>query len=971
MPTDAPHPPFQRALARLPEPLRPAVERHWSRYVEAAERERVPVAGHPEFLRGLCRVWAGSEYAAQCCAREPALLAGLQASGDLFAADAPGELLSRLDAHLGTVLNDDHLAQLLRTFRRREMVRIIWRDLAGWSDLDETMADLSRLAECCIGAALDRLDAWQRKEYGTPAGADGAPQSLVVLGMGKLGAGELNLSSDVDLIFAYPEDGETRGRRPRMANEEYFIRLGRRLIAVLDAQTRDGFVFRVDMRLRPFGGSGPLAMSFDALEEYYQEQGREWERYAMIKARVVGGDRARGGELLAALRPFVYRRYLDFGAFESLREMKEMIAREVRRKGIEDNVKTGPGGIREVEFIGQAFQLIRGGRDTRLQERRILRVLRVLAERRYLPEFVSRELAAAYVFLRRVEHRLQAVADQQTQRLPDDELDRLRLAHSMGYADWTGFLKALRGHMGTVHAHFEQVIAAPQAEAPAAESGGHADLESVWRGRFDAGQAREVLARAGLDDVAEVHRRLEQLRGGTTARVLGRQGRERLDRLMPLLLGAVGKLEAPARALYRVLDIIEAVAGRSAYLALLVENPMALSQLVRLCAASPWIATELARHPLLLDELLDPRSLYAPPRGAALEDELRQQMLRVPEEDLEQQMELLRHFRQAQVLRVAAADMMGALPLMKVSDHLTEIAEVVLRQVLDLAWSQMALRYGLPTGQDGQRLESGFVIIAYGKLGGLELGYGSDLDLVFLHGGDPDGNTAGGPRTVANGVFFARLGQRIIHVLNTLTPAGVLYEVDMRLRPSGASGLLVSSLDAFAEYQREDAWTWEHQALVRARPVAGDAALGARFDGIRRAVLGRRRERGALAREVREMRQRMREALGSREAGWFDLKQDPGGIADIEFMVQYGVLLWSSEHPELLRYPDNIRILEGLAAAGLMDPADAELLADAYRAYREVVHRCALQQEPARVEEGAFNDYRQAVRRIWAAQLET
>ncbi|MEO7557761.1 MAG: bifunctional [glutamate--ammonia ligase]-adenylyl-L-tyrosine phosphorylase/[glutamate--ammonia-ligase] adenylyltransferase, partial [Gammaproteobacteria bacterium] len=866
------------------------------------------------------------------------------------------------------------LAAALRQIRTREMLRIAWRDLAGWAGLDETLADLSALAAACIDSALDKLHTWQSQELGVPKSAAGIAQSLVVIGMGKLGARELNFSSDIDLIFAYPEDGETQGKKRRLTNEEYFVRLAQRLGNALAAHTADGFVYRVDTRLRPFGDSGPLALSFAAMEEYYQNHGREWERYALIKARAVAGDIVQGGRLLNSLLPFVYRRYLDFGVFESLRGMKEMIVRETQRRGLRDNIKLGPGGIREIEFIGQLFQLIRGGRDAHLQEPGILRVLGYLGQAQHLAVHVAQELSDAYIFLRRAENRLQEFADEQTHALPADDLEQTRLALSMNYPDWDAFRHALEQHMECVHTHFEQIFAAPQLESqsnPRQSAGG--DLTALWQGVMDEAQADKLLVARGFDDAGEALRLLNQLRQGYHYRALSERGRRRMDSLMPLLLAEVSRAEQPAATLMRVVNLIETIAQRTAYLALLAENPLALAQLVKLCAASPWISALLTRHPLLLDELLDARSLYTPLDRAGLESELRQNLLRIPQDDLEQQMEALRHFKQVHVLRVAAADTAGVMPLMIVSDHLTALAELILQQVLSLAWRHLTARHGAPGCTiNGQPYRPGFAIVAYGKLGGIELGYGSDLDVVFLHDSTGERQRTAGPKSIDNAVFFARLGQRIIHILNAHTPAGVLYEIDMRLRPSGASGLLVSSLESFADYQQTQAWTWEHQAWVRARVVAeqGANSIAARFEQLRRTTLQRVRDEAALRAEVHDMRERMRAAKRTCKPGSFDLKQDPGGIVDIEFMVQYGALLWAHDQPALLTFTDNIRLLQGFAATGRMSVADVQLLSDAYRVYRAAAHRCALQDEPICAGEDEFRDYRDGVIRIWQDLLE-
>jgi len=944
--------------------LRCQVTHHWQCYLESSAEMGLEPPFNDDFLKVLCQVWAYSEFVAGSCVSHPELFDELVHGGDLLVDYRADEYQRKLAVSLVNIKTDEELGRLLRRFRRYEMVRIAWRDLAGWASLAETLRDLSALADSCLDGALTTLDRWQSKEYGVPMGElSQQPQSLVVLGMGKLGAGELNFSSDVDLIFVFPEAGETRkpGRkRGLISNEEYFTGLGRRLIGVIDETTEEGVVFRVDMRLRPYGDSGPLVMSFDAFEEYYQSQGREWERYAMIKVRPVAGDLEQGGRVLAMLRPFVYRRYLDFGAFSELREMKLMIRQQLERKGSNDNIKLGPGGIREVEFIGQAFQLIRGGREPELQQRPILAILRQLAVSDYLPGYVVDGLIDAYCFLRDVENRLQESEDKQTHLLPSDDEARLRLALSMNFPGWALFLVALNKKRSLVETHFEQVFAAPQTEAASV----HDDqtLYAVWHGRVNDERAEAILCEHGYEDGAEVLRRIGQLSASHACRMSGPEGQARLDQLIPLVLGSVAKVVNSDETLVRVLNLIEVVARRTAYLALLVENPMALSQLVRLFAASPWIAELLSQHPILMDELLDPRTLYAPPSREEMTQQLSAELALVDEDDLERQMDVMRDFKQANVLRVAAADLMDALPLMVVSDHLSWLAEALLKEALTLVLDHLRTknrRKGKKSSYSGAPV--GFIVVAYGKMGGIELGYGSDLDLVFIHA-TPNGGE--------NGILYSRLGQRLIHILNTLTPAGMLYEVDMRLRPNGASGLLVSDIAAFEGYQREDAWTWEHQALTRARVVAGDPKLADQFEAVRHEVLARERDEVALRQEVREMREKMRQELDRSSVDLFDIRQGAGGIADIEFMVQFGVLRWAHEHPELLEFTDNIRLLEGFGHCGLMSEKNVSLLSDAYRAYRSCIHRFALQETKALVDVVEFSDFRDGVIALWRCWME-
>ncbi len=905
------------------------------------------------------RVWLASDYALGVVQRDPGAAA-------LVHAGAPAGRVAALAAAAAACSDEAALMPLLRRARQREMLRWIFRDVNGLCTVGELTAELSAFADACIEIARAHAHAAVAAVHGEPLDAAGRPQPLCVIGMGKLGANELNLSSDIDLIFAYPENGETAGPAV-ISNQEFFVRVGQRIIRLLDTVTGDGFVFRVDMRLRPWGDGSALASSFAAMETYYEQHGREWERYALIKARICAGDITAGQALMQSLRPFVFRRYIDFGAFESLREMKAMIEREVRRRGMDGNVKLGRGGIREAEFIVQAFQLIRGGVDKRLQQRELLPVLALLGETGLLPPEACAALAEAYLFLRQVEHRLQMLHDRQTQDLPTGAGERARLAQSLGYDGWDAFLGALERHRACVEQHFHDVIVARE---DAGEGAPPDAAAALWQA--PAEELPALCRAASFREGEEAAHRLEGLRASRVVQSLQAVGRERLNRLMPLLLAECLRQDVPDTALAQSLPLVESVLRRSAYMMLLVENRAALRRLVDLCAVSPWIAGELARYPVLLDELLNAATLFAPPGKAELAAELRQVLLRLPEDDLEAQMQALRIFKKGHVLRVAASDITGSLPLMKVSDYLTWIAEAVLEEVLWLSWRALTARHGVPRRADGEPCNPDFIVVGYGKLGGIELGYGSDLDLVFVHDASADGETDG-ERPLDNATFFARLGQKIIAFLTAATSAGLLYEVDMRLRPSGNAGLLVSSLGAFRRYQEEKAWTWEHQALVRARVVAGDPRLAAAFDAERHAVLARPRDAGQLRREVVEMRDKMRahlssEAPGKKQSG-FDLKHDRGGIVDIEFMVQYAVLAWAHESPELTRYPDNVRILEGLANLGLL-PADAAAgLRDAYLQYRARGHRLALSHRDARVNDDEFLAERALVTHWWNALL--
>ena len=863
---------------------------------------------------------------------------------------------------LAEVTDENALMRTLRLFRRHMLTRIAWMQTLAVSSTEESLKQLSELAETLIVAARDWLWLACCREFGTPMNAAGEPQPLLILGMGKLGGRELNFSSDIDLIFTWPENGTTTGGRRELDNAQFFTRLGQRLIKVLDQPTAEGFVYRVDMRLRPFGESGPLVLSFAALEDYYQEQGRDWERYAMVKARLMGGTNDRWSqELEQMLRPFIYRRYIDFSVIQSLRNMKSMIAREVRRRGLTDNIKLGAGGIRETEFIVQVFQLIRGGRERSLQLRSLLPTLQAIGELNLLPATQVTQLKETYLFLRRLENLLQSINDEQTQTLPADELNRARLAWAMGEECWKTLTEKLESHMAAVRAIFDDLIGD---DTP--ETGGSVEADEygvLWQDRLDEADLIPLVPHLETDARLRLLQVIQDFRQDVDKRTIGPRGRQALDQLMPRLLSEVCPREDAAVTLSRLTPLLLGVVTRTTYLELLTEYHGALKHLIRLCAASPMVASQLARYPLLLDELLDPATLYQPTATDAYRDELRQYLLRIPEEDEEQQLEALRQFKQAQHLRIAAADIAETLPVMKVSDHLTWLAEAMIEQVVQQAWHMMVQRYGRPSHLTHQQ-ERGFAVVGYGKLGGWELGYSSDLDLVFLHDCPAEAVTDG-ERSIDGRQFYLRLAQRIMHLFSTRTSSGILYEVDARLRPSGAAGMLVSTFDAFDDYQRNEAWTWEHQALVRARIVFGETALSQRFDEIRRGILCLPREAEKLKTEVREMREKMRTHLGSKHKDRWDIKADQGGITDIEFMTQYLVLRYAASEAKLTRWSDNVRILALLASDNRISQQEAQALTKAYTTLRDALHHLALQALPGQVPPEAFSAEKAVVNSSW------
>ena len=965
---------MQLPVSHIPEALQGEFDAQWSRILHAlCEQERIwlekALCDYPALGKEMATAVTGSRYFADQLQRNFVLFQQLFEGESLWNAYPENYYENLIAVRLEAIDAEPQLDTCLRRLRQQEMLRLIYRDFNRLADMEQTTREISWLADACVDAALK----WHYQrlclELGTPMSRHtNKAQQMVVLGMGKLGAYELNLSSDIDLIFTYPEGGETRGGARSVDNQQFFLKLGQRLIKSIDTVTVDGFVFRVDMRLRPYGQSGVLALSFDAMEEYYQDQGRDWERYAMIKARVIAGDKKAGEELMGMLRPFVYRRYIDFSAIESLRDMKAMINREVKRRGKANDVKLGAGGIREIEFIVQSFQLIRGGRQPELQQRELQLVLDELEKSDCLPADVVQELRAAYIFLRNTEHAIQGYMDKQTQALPADDIDCQRLAFVMGYPDWQSFSQVLQAHRDVSHSHFLGVVSSPEEQHPEAIAA-HNEWVDLWSQELEEKTALQLLQQTGYENAEDSLRLLMHLHNSRQIVSMQTVGRQRLNEFMPLLLQSLAQSSQPSLTFSRILPLVEAVVRRTAYLVLLVENPQALQQLIVLCGASPWIAQQLAYHPVLLDELLNTGTLYAPPELSMLRQDLSQQMLRIPWDDLEAQMEGLRYFKLAHVLRIAASEVSGRLPLMKVSDYLTWIAEVLLDHVLSLVWQQLTARHGFPLREDGEPCDGDFIIVAYGKMGGIELGHGSDLDLVFIHNGDSSRDTDG-DKAIETGVFFTRLGQRIIHVLSTQTHLGQLYEIDMRLRPSGEKGLLVSSLKAFADYQHKHAWTWEHQALVRARVVAGCPQLQKKFESLRSEILCRARDLQDLQTEVVQMRQKMADHLIPAQArdeknGLFDLKHSRGGIVDIEFMVQYAVLAWAHQYPALVRWTDNIRILESLQKEGLFKVEEVQALTDAYKGYRMAAHRLALQKQAGVLPVEQFAEHRQAVLAKW------
>lgn len=829
----------------------------------------------------------------------------------------------------------DAWAAALRCFRHRHSLAQIVMDVDG-APIEQVYARTSWVARCCAQAALDAAAVELTARHGQPQRSDGSPQALQVLALGKLGGIELNFSSDIDLVFAFAERGQTAGPRA-LDNEQFFQRLGQRLIQLLGEVGAEGFAYRVDMRLRPFGKAGRLALSAAAMEQYYQRDGRDWERYAWIKARPLAGDLAAADELLRILRPFIYRRYLDYTAFEGLREMKALIDAEVQRRDLVADVKLGPGGIREIEFIVQLQQLIRGGREPALRTSGLLPALDALQRGGHLQQEVAQRLRAAYRFLRRLENRLQMLRDEQVHELPVDAFSQARLAIGLGFPDWDALQAQLARHRQLVSEEFARVFVARERGGAGKDS----VLQRYWQ-QIEGSAQPSTLAAAGFERAEALHALLVQLARHSASGAMSARSRDRLDRLMPEVLTAAAASARPERTLERLVDLLQSVLRRPAYLALLDEQPAALQRLVQVMARSALLAERVSLHPILLDDLLDARAQT----GSADPEHLRAELDSIRRRsagDTEQALQALNELKQSLAFRIGLATLFRQQPAPQSAAELAQLAQALVETLLPLAIADLASAHGvLP----GRAEDAGLAVIGYGSLGGEELGFASDLDLVFLFDADAASSSSDGPRPLEAGRYQLRVVQKLLALLSTLTAAGRLYEVDLRLRPDGAKGLLLTSLQSFALYQRERAWTWEHQALVRARPLTGARSVMRRFEAIRSEILQRRRDAATLRQQVGAMRARMRAELDRGGSGRFDLKQGLGGLVDLEFALQAAVLQHAAAQPTLLRRRDSPMLIEALRRVGLLDIENAEALTTAHASLLQRALDCSLDARP-------------------------
>lgn len=794
----------------------------------------------------------------------------------------------------------------------------------------ETIQELSVVADECLYYAADWSMTKAHSSLGKSYDSLGNLQKIIIIALGKLGGEELNFSSDIDICFVYPESVTFEARNTRCTKEDLYLHVARNIIDIISDNNEHGFVFRIDLKLRPFGDSGPIVLSTSSMEEYYQLYGREWERYALIKSRVVFGDLNEGRMLMQKLRPFIYRRYMDFSIFESLRDMRAMIEQEIRKKDKDDDIKIGRGGIRQIEFIAQSFQLVRGGKDPIFQQRSLIKALEIIKRYKYINEQEHKLLIESYEFLRKVENALQMLNNQQVHSLPKIEIDKKRLCVSLGFDNWEVLLNELNHYRNSVARLFNKILT-PQVknlnEGPI-----RIMIGDIWHNLND-NKSLHILEKHLPETYETVYLILRDFKNRINNKQLGQKTRGRIDKLLPEVINISINAPSPEQALDRLIALIESIGRRSLYISLMIENPGILQLIIDLCTKSEWVHQQLCKYPILLDELLD----FRKNRGFSVADfkkELQLSLQWLDKNDLEQQMECLRQFKLNNTFRVAVSDVLGEISIKRVSDYLTDIAEVILEFVVSLAFDQVKNKLGF--GKELNYLIDNFSVIAYGKLGGIELSYSSDLDLVFIYDAEQVKIIYGNEKEMSIDEFYMKLGQRMYHILNTTTSSGPLYNIDMRLRPLGDSGLLVTSFASFSDYQRNSAWTWEHQALVRARVVIATDKISRKLNSIRREILARRRVPIILKHDIASMRTRMQQERRNTDT---DLKLMSGGINDIEFLVQYYVLRWSYLHPILTEHTDNMRIIDSLVAVGVLRIDDAKTLRDSYLLYRDINHK--------------------------------
>ncbi|MEG3641527.1 bifunctional [glutamate--ammonia ligase]-adenylyl-L-tyrosine phosphorylase/[glutamate--ammonia-ligase] adenylyltransferase [Magnetococcus sp. PR-3] len=860
----------------------------------------------------------------------------------------------QLEPFKATVLNDildtddqTEAEKRLRLHKHLAFLHIGLFDLTGEATLEQTTKHLSYIGEATLEAAYQWLERNFVGRFGIPKvtleeGAEESRARFVVLAMGKFGAYELNFSSDIDLIFLYDSDhGYTDGERS-ISVKNYYIRLGRELMQMMSRPTAEGMVFRTDLRLRPDGESGELSLSVLSAETYYESWGQTWERSAMIKARPVAGDLDLGAQFLNNLHPFVYRRFLDFGALESIRDMKKKIDHKVNNADAYGrNVKLGYGGIREIEFFAQSHQLIHGGREKTLQDRRTVPILDELTNLGLVERATSDFLASAYRFLRTVEHRIQIVREQQTHNLPDDDRGMEQLAARMGMESAKAFLAQLDKIREQVHHAYDNLFFdAERTRQDELSDDDRVKALLATSTKLQTDKTRELLEACGFQQIDHALECLKLFKVGPEERTLTEAGQRWFNRLAPVMLRGVLDAADADMAMAHVERFLKTILHRTNYLALLAENPSLLALLMPIFGTSPFLSRHLIQHPSVMDSLagLDFVTTY---RGS---NEMRQELAKAMEraEDEEERFTALRMFRNTEMLRLGIRDLAGIAELQEVMAGLSSIATVVLEQSVMDAMSDMVEKHGAPmwTDTDGEQHRARFMVLGMGKLGGGELNYSSDLDLIFIHTSQGEDQWTNGTRQVSNNQFFARMAQKVISNLTTLAQGGKLYEIDMRLRPSGASGPLVTTMEAFEKYQQNEAWTWEHQALIRADVVVGDRVSGGMMKQKMRGIITQQRELETLKKDVAEMRERIYQEKKPKVGVW-DIKQARGGIVDIEFLIQYLVLAHAHAYANLVQR-NATRALLSIHRNGLIDQPAYQVLDNAYRFYRLVENRLRL-----------------------------
>ena len=950
--------------------LQRIIHQYWQRILSCSDADGKKILQQltTNKILNIINMWGGSNFAAELCISNPKWLLQIlnSTSEELILQGASHK--ERLAQILADISAEKQYMDLLRCYRNQEMLRLIWLNHNRMLPMEELVTDISMLADACVSLALDFAYASQCRLFGTPfsdpkVNKITTQERLIVIALGKLGSNELNLSSDIDLMFAYNHNGETKGATRSIPNKIFFTKLTQKLIRIINHVNEQGFVFRVDIRLRPYGDSGPIVMCLAELEQYYQDHGREWERYALLKARIIAGDFVTGKTLLTKLKPFVFKKYLDFSSVSCLRNIKDQLTQEVKLKQIDHNIKLGSGGIREIEFIAQSYQIIYGGKDNTLQNNNTIKALSLLQKKKYLPPKIASGLYRCYVFLRNLEHAMQAIDDQQTQEYPQDTLLQQRIALAMGYTNTSSLNHSLMGCKTFVSKCFNKIITKPVSTDETLQL---KKLKSIWSYKLSAEDAIKLLYKKNFKDPQAILEQIKLLKLASISKNVRRQSLDRLDKFIPILLKTASSATKPDLFFFRMLLLVTAILKRTAYLVLLMENPKLLAFLGNIFSNSLWVTEHVVEYPQLLDNLFTLSTIKEPPTSKQLFTDINEQLSSVAADDLNEQMERLRYFKIFHLLKINIAQITNKLPLMKISDYLTYLAEAIVTCSLNISWNNItATEFNTKIVKPAA--VKNFIIIAYGKLGGIESSPLSDLDLVFIYENNNSNYSS---------VFFTKLSLRITHILSTRTISGRLYEVDTRLRPSGADGLLVSSITGFEKYQFNDAWLWEHQALVRTRIIAGDAQLADKFSKIRKEVLCLKRKKYAVYKEVIEMQKKIKNNYYNKNKHlyvkypsnkYFNLKYSNGGIIDIEFYIQMLVLIHAHQHNKLVQWTDNIRIIETLKQLKIISEKQANLLTNAYKYYRELVHKKDLDNKSCFVSLAKTTKVSQHICRLWSA----